>query len=610
MNDVNYYDKVMKNQSSSSSSSEFHNQDEQLKSSLQKVLDSQKNNLTEEELDKIHYFYLLIIEDGNNQRIIYLKDEIYEIGRRHDAEIVIHDPSVSRHHATIVKEYNQEENLFFYKIFDGNLSGNLSTNGLIINDKKYDNKYLEHGDLIKFSDGAKGRYFVIDKNSKNTDIFNLIDGEKISDKEDKKESYDKLTLTKDNYNIDKIYLDKDNIIDYISKLSSFAELSPYPIIEINLQGKLTYYNQAASLCFPNLIEEKMTHVVLSNLLKAEHKIQGNLFVREVHYQNKIFEQYIHYLPELKLIRSYLFDFTERKQIEAKFKDSEAKYRAVIEQISEGIFLFTADDFMIIEANIATTKILKYSLGELIHKNIEDLLANKHPEFKHKLTQLKEKKISFKKELKLKVKRCEPVDVELSVSLINYQNKLVFCAVFSNISDRKKLENKLKYQAYHDSLTGLYKRNFFINCLSQTIANAKRKNILVAILFFDVDYFKQINDNHGHDIGDCLLKQFSRRLKHCLRESDCLARWGGDEFIALLPDIASKDDLIVIIDRIIKSVTNPFVCHGVTVQTSTSIGVAIYPHHGEDIDSLIKKADQALYITKANGRNGYTICHFE
>ncbi|WP_017296324.1 diguanylate cyclase domain-containing protein [Geminocystis herdmanii] len=588
----------------------MNNQNDDFTSNLRDTLLDHQQKLTDENREEGQYLYLLIIEDGNDKRLIYLTDEMYEMGRRHDVEIIFHDQAVSRDHATIIKEYNQEENLFFYKIVDGSLSGKKSTNGLIINNKQYQNKYLEHGDLIQFSKQAKARFFVIDKNSQIKDIFNIINKsenpeEILIDKD--LDSYAKKTLDHQTFHFENDpNLEKENIANYISKLSSFAELSPYPIIEINLQGKLTYYNQAANFLFPNLAEEKMSHPVLSNLLKAEQKIHGNLFVRELHCYNKVFEQYIHYLPELKLIRSYIFDFTERKEIEARLKDSEAKYRAVIEQISEGIILFTAEDFLIIEVNAFANKILKYSLKELIHENIESFIGDKPEEFRENLERLKITKISFRQELKLKVKNDKPLEVELSVSVITYQNKLVYCSVFRDISDRKKLENKLKYQAYHDSLTGLYKRNFFIHSCTKSLARAKRKKMVIAVMFFDVDYFKQINDNYGHDIGDLLLKQFAQRLQHSLREADSLARWGGDEFVALLPDITSQDDLIIILDRIVQAIRVPFLCNDITIRTSTSIGVAIYPKHGTDIDALLKKADKALYTTKNNGRNGYTI----
>ncbi|AFZ54904.1 diguanylate cyclase domain-containing protein [Cyanobacterium aponinum] len=588
--------------SSSAQNSEEWQKRETLKKEIKQKINNYINNLDDSSHNQ--YLYLLIVEDSQEHHLCYLENSIYEIGRRHDADIILRDLSVSRTHATIVKEYNQEENLFFYKIIDGSLSGNKSKNGLVINNKKFGSKYLEHGDLIIFGDHAKARFFVIDKNSQNQDFFNIVNFEKTNILDE--DSYAKKTLNNNNYIVKEIDSQSENIRDYIAKLGSFAELSPYPIIEINLQGKITYYNPATGLLFPDLKDEKMNHPVLINLLKAEHKIHGNLFVREVFYQDKIFEQYIHYLPELKVIRIYIFDFTKRKRIEAKLKDSEAKYRAVVEQISEGIFLFNAENNKIIEANESVTRILGFSLEELIGENIETFLNNKNFDFCHKLRLLKQTKASFREELRLKAKNRESVYVELSISIINYQNQLVFCSVFRDIGQRKLLEEQLKFQAYHDSLTGLYKRNYFREYAAKKINTFHRKKYYLAVAFFDIDYFKEINDSYGHDVGDMLLQNLTERIKYCLKKRDCLARWGGDEFVALFGNIKEIQDLIVIVERILQSVRRPFVFDGVTINASTSIGVAVYPLHGDSVDCLLKKADEALYETKRNGRDGYTI----
>ncbi len=579
-------------------------------------------------LETDDYSYILILEGKNDHRCIHLEEHLYEIGRRQSAQIRIKDQAISRHHATIIKEYDPDELIFYYKILDGNLSGSKSTNGLVVNNKHYKNKYLEHGDLISFTNDIKARFFVIDKNSINDHLFVNLEKKENEDQQIDENptkiltNYSQVKQTLTNYvntkqtlnhNINRhgsrdIFFQKDNIIEYISKISSFAELSPYPIIEINLQGILTYYNPSASLLFPDLEKEGTNHPLLCYLLRAEHKIQGNLFVREVNYKDKIFEQYIHYLPELKLIRSYIFDFTKRKTIESQLKDSEEKYRAVLEQTSEGILLFNADNLHIIEANLSATKILQYPMEEIIGQNIDSFVVNKHIDFLYKLNLLKETQLSFRQELKLKVKYNEPINIELSVNIINYDNNLVFCCVFRDITARKKLENELKYQAYYDNLTGLYKRNYFRDFFAKTLTSSQKEKSSLAIMFLDVDKFKSINDNYGHDIGDLLLKQFAQRLKNCVKKSDCLGRWGGDEFVVLLVDVLSVEQVMLVADRIIKSMASPFVCNNDTIQTSTSIGLAIFPNHGNDVDSLMKKADEALYVTKDNGRNGYTIYH--
>ena len=627
-------DEKIKNVTKLESESYVQMEDEQIVSNGE-TIDKTVDN-SEYDVD-CNYSHVLIIEGKNDHRIIYLENSLYEIGRLNDSHIRVKDKAVSRYHATIVKEFNTEELIFYYKILDGNLSGEKSKNGLVINNKHYQSKVLEHGDLISFTNDIKARFFVVNRNSVNDNLFIDFDNQDYSsndkdhnDNRKQKSCNDldpKQTLTNDidaqqtltdyigatqilindDSNNSDLFIQKDYIIEYISKLSSFAELSPYPIVEISLDGDLTYYNPSARLFFPDLKEEGMNHPVLSHLLRAEHKIQGNLFVREVNYKNKIFEQYIHYLPDLKLIRSYIFDFTKRKNIESKLKDSEEKYRAVIEQISEGILLFNAEDLNIIEANLSASNILNYSIREITGKKINFFLVGHEISFLSKLEILKKTQYNFTEEVKFKVKENIPIDVELSINLINYDNHLVFCCVFRDITVRKTLENKLKYQAYYDNLTGLYQRNYFKEFFEQTLRRSKKDSEqLLAIMFLDVDKFKPINDGYGHDIGDLLLQQFAQRLKYCVKHDDCLGRWGGDEFVIVLVNILSIEQVVSVAKRINKVMQDPFQCQDKTIQTSTSIGIAVFPNHGDTVDSLMKKADEALYVTKENGRNGYTV----
>lgn len=566
------------------------------------------NYIHSEAESAINYLYLLIVEDHKNKNIITLTQDTYCLGRCYEADIIINDPQVSRKHTTIVKEFNPEKNLFLYKIFDGDLAGKFSKNGLIINGQRIKSKYLEHGDSIQISDQTQVRYFVIDKHSKFTDFLSHIKLEK--QPLFKEEEHYKKTLTSDlDLNLpQELSTKNEEIIKYVWKLSSFAELSPYPIIEINLQGKLTYLNQAASLTFPDLSTIKLSHPILKDLLAVEEQIHGSLFVRDVSVKQRIYEQYIHYLPDLKVIRSYLFDYTERKQIEAKLKDSEAKYRAIIEQTSEGIFLCDAESKIIIESNTSASKMLGYSTQELIGKTLDYFLANseKSDDFNHNINKLKQTKTSFRQEIEYQTKDNKYLNVEVSLSIINYHQQEVICLVFRDISQQKQLETRLKYRAYHDSLTSLYNRDLFLDCLGKALANAKINHRFLAVMFLDVDYFKQINDNYGHDIGDVLLQQFALRLKQSLREGDVVARWGGDEFTILLPGIQHKLTAIKVAKRILASLEEPFYCHQSTIKTSSSIGIALFPDHAHNIDSLLKKADEALYTTKRKGRNGYTL----
>jgi len=177
-------------------------------------------------------------------------------------------------------------------------------------------------------------------------------------------------------------------------------------------------------------------------------------------------------------------------------------------------------------------------------------------------------------------------------------------VAKDVTERKKSEQIISYQAYHDQLTGLANRMRFRDHLELAIAQAKRHDQMLAVLFLDMDRFKVVNDTLGHAIGDSLLKEVASRLSGCLRESDTLARQGGDEFTLLLPQIGDREDAMRTAEKLIKVFDNPFQIDGHELYVSMSIGIALYPMDGESIDILVKNADIAMYDSKAKGRNRY------
>ncbi len=167
-----------------------------------------------------------------------------------------------------------------------------------------------------------------------------------------------------------------------------------------------------------------------------------------------------------------------------------------------------------------------------------------------------------------------------------------------------LTQKLEHQAYHDSLTGLPNRTTYDNNLNTAISYAERRHEQLAIMFLDLDRFKDINDTLGHDMGDQLLVEISSRLSKCLRSSDTLARLGGDEF-AVLAVNTSQDQAADIATKLIKAIQNPIVIREFNLQVTTSIGISIYPTDGDNATTLVKHADTAMYCSKAAGRNQFS-----
>jgi len=177
-------------------------------------------------------------------------------------------------------------------------------------------------------------------------------------------------------------------------------------------------------------------------------------------------------------------------------------------------------------------------------------------------------------------------------------------VARDITDRKKAEETIAFQAFHDLLTGLPNRTLFKDRLGVALKHAKRKSKRLGVMFIDIDRFKLVNDTYGHHEGDELLKNFALRARACLRSGDTLARQGGDEFTVLLPDLGSGDDAALIAAKMLTELKRPFQIAGLDFFTTVSIGIALYPDSGETPEVLLRNADIAMYQIKGQGKNGF------
>ncbi|MBF0380636.1 MAG: diguanylate cyclase [Magnetococcales bacterium] len=175
---------------------------------------------------------------------------------------------------------------------------------------------------------------------------------------------------------------------------------------------------------------------------------------------------------------------------------------------------------------------------------------------------------------------------------------------AGLIERKRMEERLAHVAHHDSLTGLPNRLLFIEHLTKQVARACRDKTQLAVLFMDLDRFKQINDTMGHDIGDLLLIEVAARIKTCLRDSDMIARLGGDEFTISLPVIKNHDDAGLVAKKIIAELGKPFFLKNFECNIGSSVGISILPSDGNSPDELLRKADIAMYVVKQDGRNNF------
>ncbi|MDZ7781454.1 MAG: diguanylate cyclase [Halioglobus sp.] len=196
-------------------------------------------------------------------------------------------------------------------------------------------------------------------------------------------------------------------------------------------------------------------------------------------------------------------------------------------------------------------------------------------------------------------------------ILNRHGKLAGAViVFHDAQESRHVRDNMSYLAQHDSLTGLPNRLLLMERLTQAIGMAKRNRKQVAVLFLDLDYFKQINDSCGHAVGDQLLQEAAAEMVSCVRGTDTVGRLGGDEFVILLPQVEKMEDAAEVAKKLLAKFTRPRVIDGHDLNVSLSIGISSYPADGQDAMSLLQNADTAMYMTKGQGRNNFQFYHRE
>lgn len=297
------------------------------------------------------------------------------------------------------------------------------------------------------------------------------------------------------------------------------------------------------------------------------------------------------------------DITRRKTNELQL----ALAASVYQQVHEGI-LITNVEGRIVDVNDAFTRITGYTKDEVVGQSPRLLKSGRHDSnFYNLLWAELEREGVWTGEIWNKRKNGEIYPELITISAVKdgSGNRQHYVGLFADITSLKEHEHQLEKIAHFDTLTGLPNRFLFNDRLRVAMHRAKRHQIQLALLFIDLDGFKEVNDTFGHDVGDRLLVKLSNRVNELLREEDTFARLGGDEFTIVLPGITAEIDLKNVLDRILTSIAQPINVNDITLHVSGSIGVALYPDQDDvDADQLIRHADQAMYTAKLSGKNGY------
>lgn len=297
------------------------------------------------------------------------------------------------------------------------------------------------------------------------------------------------------------------------------------------------------------------------------------------------------------------DITKRRQDEEKLR----QWVKVLENSAEAIIITDAQT-RILQVNKAFTKITGYSETEVLNQFPSLLQSGQHKtDFYDKMWQAINMVGYWEGEIWNRRKRGEIYPQWLHISVIKDEedDKITnYLAIFSDLTVRKKTEQRLAYLAHYDDLTGLPNRTLFYERVSRAIYYAQEHSSLIAVIFLDLDGFKYVNDTWGHLVGDLLLKQVATRLVdlHCM--TDTMARLGGDEFTIVLEKLNRAAEAERLAQKILKIMQSPYDLNGHETFITTSIGISLYPNDGKDVNSLLKHADAAMYRAKEKGKNNY------
>lgn len=298
---------------------------------------------------------------------------------------------------------------------------------------------------------------------------------------------------------------------------------------------------------------------------------------------------------------------EKQQAETALRESEAKFRGLLETAPDGMMLVN-DKQEILTVNRQFEVMFGYDRAEIVGRNMAMLIPPRfihHQEYSEAyIRNPKIRRFGQGGEFYACRKDGSEFPMEISLSPLATPEGLIVSAAVRDITERKRYEAQLEYQANHDGLTGLPNRNLLVDRLNQALLYAERHQRQVAVLFVDLDHFKVINDSLGHDMGDRLLKIVVERLMTCVRVNDTLARQGGDDFVIVLSDLAEGEDAATVAQKIQIAVNQPVAIDTHTFEISCSIGISLYPKDGNDAQTLLKNADGAMFRVKEQGRGAF------
>ncbi|MEW5772817.1 MAG: diguanylate cyclase [Thermodesulfobacteriota bacterium] len=388
-----------------------------------------------------------------------------------------------------------------------------------------------------------------------------------------------------------VLLDTEGTILAINQIGAtrIGGQAPEEVVGSNLSDHLA----------PDVLNARLAS--LAEVREKKTRLRMRDWDRGRHYDNHICPVFD---SESKVTRLAVFARDITRELEA-----EAEIRKLSQAVvhSPSLIIITDAQGTIEYVNPKFTQVTGYTLDEALGNRPSILRSGHHDEdFYAQMWRTISAGEEWRGEICNRTKEGREYWAMTSISPIFDEQGVIrhYVGVAEDITKRIIQEEHIKYLALHDALTGLPNRNLFMDRLNRAISFAERHQTVAVVMYVDLDDFKLVNDQHGHEAGDEVLKEAARRLTRCIRTADSVARVGGDEFVIILQDIREEREIELVAKRVLERFREPFQVDGATCRVGASVGIALCPEDGRDVDTLLRKADMAMYSVKREDKQGY------